>query len=202
MVREVPDHNGYEAYRSFVLRYGTRDAHRETTLLIKVMNFNFGDIDDMESKFKEFNLLIKDQDDISGKDNVPDTIKRAILVARAPDSLRTHLQLNSQSYTHFLEMRQAITQFLKARKGFKLKERDDEPMDIDLVHREASKRTKGKDNEQGKSAGKGNLSQETFRGTCRNCGKTGHRWSECWAKGGGAAKQPNSVGERKRNLVT
>ena len=84
MVREAPDQKRYEAYRSLVLKYGSRDAHGETTLLIKVMNFNFGDIDIMEPKFEEFNLLIKEHDDISGVDIVPDTIKRAILVARAP----------------------------------------------------------------------------------------------------------------------
>ena len=50
------------------------------------MNFNFGDIDAMETNFEEFNLVIKEHDDISGKDNVPDTIKRAILVA---EPLRT-----------------------------------------------------------------------------------------------------------------
>ena len=100
MVREGSDQNG------------RRDAHGETTLLIKVMNFNFGDIDVMETKFEEFNLLIKDHDDISGIDNVPDTIKRAFLVARAPEPLRTQLQLNSQSYSNFLEIHQA-------RKGFK-----------------------------------------------------------------------------------
>ena len=103
MVREVPDQNGYEAYRSLVLRYERRDAHGETTLLIKVMNPNFGDIDAMETKFEEFNLLIKELDDTSGIDNTLDTIKRAILVARAPEPLRTHLQLNSQSYTTFLD---------------------------------------------------------------------------------------------------
>ena len=70
-------------------RYGSRVAHGERTLLIKVMNFNFGDIDVIETKFEEFNLLIKDHDDISSIDNVPDTIKRAILVARAPEPLRT-----------------------------------------------------------------------------------------------------------------
>ena len=134
MVREVLDQNGYEAYRSLVLRYGSRDAHGETALLIKVMNFNFGDIDAMETKFEEFNLLIKEHDDISGIDNIPDTIKRAIVVARAPELLRTHLQLNSQSYSTLLEMRQAINQYLKARKGFKLMERDD-PMDVDFVHK-------------------------------------------------------------------
>ena len=62
-MREVPEQNGYEAYRCLVLRYGSRDAHGETTLLIKVMNFNFGDIEAMESKFEEFNLLIKEHDD-------------------------------------------------------------------------------------------------------------------------------------------
>ena len=71
-----------------MLRYGSRDAHGETTLLIKVMNPNPGDIDALET-------MTKEHDDISGKDSIPDTIKRAILVARAPEPLRTHLQLKS-----------------------------------------------------------------------------------------------------------
>ena len=87
------------------MRYGSRDAHGETTLLIKVMNPNPGDIDALET-------MTKEHDDISGKDSIPDTIKRAILVARAPEPLRTHLQLNSQLYTTFLKMRQAINQYL------------------------------------------------------------------------------------------
>ena len=150
MVREVPDQNGYEAYRSLVLRYGSRDAHGETAILIMVMNFIFGDIDAMETKFDEFNLLIKKDDDISGVDNIPDTIKRAVLVARAPEPLRTHFQLTSQSYTTFFEMRQAINQHLKARKGFKLMERDD-PMDVDFVHKEGQKgKEKGNDKGKGK----------------------------------------------------
>ena len=138
MVREVPDQNGYEAYRRLVLRFGSRDAHGETTLLIKVLNLNLGDIDAMETKFEEFNLLIKEHDDISGKDNIPDTIKRTILVARAPQPLRTHLQLNSQSYTTFVEMRQAVNQYLRASKGSKLMERDD-PTDVDFVHKGGQK---------------------------------------------------------------
>ena len=96
MLREVPDQNVCEAYRSLVFRYGSRDAHGETALLIKVLNFNFGDIDAMDTKFEEFNLLIKEHDDVSGKDNTPDTIKRAILVAIAPELLWTHLLLKSQ----------------------------------------------------------------------------------------------------------
>ena len=154
---------------------------------------------------------MKEHDDISGIDNIPDTIKRGILVARAPEPLRTHLQLNRQSYTTFLEMRQAINQYLTARKGFNFMERDD-PMDVDVVHKEGQKgkgkgndkgkgkpkgksKGKGKQNEKGKSFGKGKSNQEKIQGVCRNCGKTGHKWSECWAKGGGAA---NNVGETEK----
>ena len=184
MVREARGTrpNGYEAYRSIVLRYVSRDAHGETTLLIKEMNFNFGDIDAMETKFEEFNLLIKENDDISGIDNIPDTIKRAILVARAPEPLRTHLHLNSQSYTTFLEMRQAINQYLKARKGFKLMERDDPSKgkgnDKGKPKGKRQRKGKGKQNEKGKSSGKGKSNQEKFQSTCGNCGKTRHKWSE------------------------
>ena len=147
----------------------------------------------METEFEKFNLL-KEHDDISGIDNIPDTIKRAILVARAPEPLRTHLQLNSQSYTTFLEMRQAINQYLKARKGFKLMERDD-PMDVDFVHKEGQKgkgkvttRAKARAKERASKMrkervlGKASRIKKKFQGVCRNCGKTGHKWSECWAK--------------------
>ena len=85
-------------------------------------------------------------------------------------------------------------------------------MDVDFVHKESQKgkrkgndkgkgkskgksKGKGKQNEKRQSSGKGKSNQEKFQGTCRNCGKTGHKWSECWAKGVGAAKQANSVGE-------
>ena len=167
------------------------------------MNFNFGDIDAVETKFEEFNLLTKEHDDISGIDTTPDTIKRAILVATAPEPLRTHLQLNSQSYTTFLEMRQAINQYLKARKGFKLMEREGQKgkgkgNDKGKGKPKGTSKGKGKQNEKGKSSGKGKSNQGKFQGTCRNCGKTGHKWSECWAKSGGVAKQANNVGETEK----
>ena len=123
------------------------------------MNFNFGDIDVMESKFEESNLLIKGHDENSGLDNVSDTIKRAILVARAPEPLRTHLELSSQSHSTFLEQRQAINQHLKARKGFKLKEREDDPVDVDFVHKESIK-GKGEGNDKGKGKPKGKGKQK------------------------------------------
>ena len=140
MVREIPDQNGYEAYRSLVLRYGSRDAHGETTLLIKVMNFNFGDIDAMETKFEELNLLIKEHDDTSGFDNIPDTISERFLWQERQNHCEPYCKLNSQSY----EMRQATNQYLKARKGFKLIQKG-----------------KGKGNDKGKGKPKGKSKGKT-----------------------------------------
>ena len=44
-------------------------------------------------------------------------------------------------------MRQAINQYLKARKGFKLMERDD-PMDVDFVHKERKRQGQRKAHRQ------------------------------------------------------
>ena len=74
-------------------------------------------------------------------------------------------------------------------------------MDVDFVHKEGQKgksKGKGKQNEKGKSTVKGQSDQEKFQGTRKNCGKTEHKWSECWAKGGGAAKQANNAGETEK----
>ena len=104
----------------------------------------------METKFDEFNLLIKKDDDISGVDNIPDTIKRAVLVARAPEPLRTHFQLTSQSYTTFFRDASGNQSAPESTQRFKLMERDD-PMDVDFVHKEGQKgKEKGNDKGKGK----------------------------------------------------
>ena len=113
-------------------------------------------------------------------------------------------------------MRHAINQYLKARTGFKLKERDDDPMDIDFDHKEGPKgkekrNDKGKGKSKGKSKGKRQTQRERkefwerqaeSRNVPKNAQKLwqdGHKWSECWSKGGGVAKQVNSVGETEKS---
>ena len=175
MVREGSDQNG------------RRDAHGETTLLIKVMNFNFGDIDVMETKFEEFNLLIKDHDDISGIDNVPDTIKRAFSCGKSTRTIANPIAIE-QSVVFKLPRDTSSAQ------GFQTQERDD-LMDVNFVHRE-SKKGKGKGNDKGKrkskgkSKGKANKTRkESVLGKAKqiknsskvhaeNCGKTVHKWTK------------------------
>ena len=85
--------------------------------------------------------------------------------------------------------------------SFTRKARRPRGMETTRARKSPKAKGNGKHSEKGKSSGKGKSSQETFRGTCRNCCKTGQTWSECWAKGGGAAQQANSVGETEK-IVT
>ena len=96
-------------------------------------------------------------------------------------------------------MRQAINQYLKARKGFKLMERDD-PMDVDFVHKEGQKgkgtghdKVKGKP--KGKSKGKGKQNQETFQGTWQDQDTSG---ANVGRKAVELRKQANNVGETEK----
>ena len=211
IVRATPDMNGLEAYRRLVERFGGRDEQGETSMLIRVMNFDFGTIDEMEGKFEEFNLLVKDHDDVAGVDEIGDQIKKAVIVARSPEPLRTHLQLNSGIYTSWSSLSVAITQFLKARKGIGSAQRGKGPkaqpenpdaMDCDWVGKGKKgkngkgkkgkgkgKGDKGKDKGSGKE-GKGDKPQSKyFEGECSNCGRWGHKRQDCWRDGGGAWKQ-------------
>ena len=70
---------------------------RRARIADQIMSFYFDDSENMETKIEEFNLLIKERDDISGIDDDLVTIKRTIIVARAPEPLRTDLRLNSHS---------------------------------------------------------------------------------------------------------
>ena len=107
-------------------------------------------------------------------------------------------------------MRQAINQFLKARKGFELMERDD-PMDVDLVHEESQKskgkgNDKGKGESKGKSKGKGKQHEKGKSSGIKKSSKVQAEMvarqdtngANVRAKSGRAAKQANSVGETEK----
>ena len=88
---------------------------------------------------------------------------------------------------------------LKARKGFKLKEREDDPMDVDFVHKESQK-GKGKGNDKGKGKSKGKGKPNTMRKE-RVLGKASgfkKRSEECAE----TVQMERMLGERRRSCET
>ena len=147
MVREVPDQNGHEAYRSLVLRYGSRDANGETTLSIKEMNFNSGE---------EFNLLRTVAD--------PSATEQPVILKFPPDApVNQPVHESTQKVQAKGERRG-----LDGPQGNKQERRQREGQGQGKEKGKRKGKGKGKENEQGKGAGKAKSSQEPFRGTCRN----------------------------------
>ena len=102
-------------------------------------------------------------------------------------------------------MRKAINQYLKARKGFKLEEREEDPMDVDSCSQGMPEEQGGKGNDKGKGKSKGK-------------GKNQTQWErkECWERQVESRNFPRNVqrlwqdgthmermlGERRRSRET
>ena len=95
-----------------------------------------------------------------GTTQVPDDIKRAILIRTAPTEVRTHLQVNAGTIRTYQEMRDMIESFLRAKNVWKAK--------------------------PGASVGGDPMEIGGIESKCSNCGKKGHDISQCLKKGGGA----------------
>ena len=93
-------------------------------------------------------------------------------------------------------MRQGITQYLKARKGFKLSERDD-PVDVDFVQKGKGKgNDKGKGKPKGKSKGKGKQNEKE-----RVLGKASRNKKNSRVPAGTVARQDTSGANVGRKAV-
>lgn len=113
------------------------------------------------------------------------------MLAKTPDPLRTHLQLNAGTYGAFNDLRDAMHRFLRARKGLatmgsggKSKATEDDPMDVDVLY--------GANTKKGKGKGKDGKQSKFFDSTCMNCQRYGHRKRDCWAQG----RERSGAGER------
>ena len=72
-------------------------------------------------------------------------------------------------------------------------------MDVGSLHKGHSKgKGKGKKGKNGKGGGDGRApANSQFQGECRNCGKWGHRASECWRESGKGGKAAKGKGKDK-----
>lgn len=193
---------GLEAWRKLTRRYDPQVAGRSKNMLKNVLNPPQCKAAEMLAGMEQWEQLCRRYCGRKGADGkrreLPEDILMGILQEMGPPELRTHLYLNSQKFKTYLEMRNEIVSFLEAKVG--ARPYRDDPMDV------SSMVMKGRDSHKGKGKGKSkdtkakgkqtgtakNGKDAKFDGYCSNpnCGKWGHKWSECWKEGGGAYQAP------------
>ena len=195
-VREAGN-NGFEAYRQLCLMYGTSDQEGSTRLFVQIMTYKFGSkIEDVEDRLNEFLVLVRRYDEANGTDDVPDQVKKACTISNTPEPLKTHLQLNVAKLGNFSALRVATEDYLRSRRIFKTTSagntHDEDSMEVGAVSRKGKGKEKsgkgkkggkkGKESHSGKGYGETTTEHSRFDGECRNCGKYGHKASDCWYK--------------------
>ena len=177
--------------------YGTSDQEGSTGLFVQIMTYKFGSkIEDVEDRLNEFLELVRRYDEANGTDPVPDQVKKACIISNTPEPLKTHLQLNVGKLGNFNAFRVATEDYLRSRRIFKTTStgntHDEDSMEVDAVSRKRKGKEKsgkgkkggkkGKESHSGKGYGETTTEHSRFDGECRNCGKYGHKASDCWYK--------------------
>ena len=191
--------------------YGTSDQEGTTGLFIQIMTYKFGSkIEDVEDRLNEFLELVRRCDEAIGSDPVPDQVKKACIISNTPE-------LNVAKLGNFNALRVATEDYLKSRRIFKTTSagntHDEDSTEVDAISRKGKGKgksgkgkkggKKGKESHSGKGYGETTTEHSRFEGACRNCGKYGHKASDCWykqppkpqGKGKGSGKSKSKVTE-------
>ena len=166
-------------------------------LFVQIMTYKFGSkIEDVEDRLNEFLELVRRYDEANGTVPVPDPVKKACIISNTPEPLKTHLQLNVGKLGNFNALRVATEDYLRSRRIFKTTSagntHDEDSMEVDAFSRKGKGKEKsgkgkkggkkGKESHSGKGYGETTTEHARFEGECRNCGKYGHKASDCWCK--------------------
>ena len=110
-----------------------------------------------------------------------DDIKTGALQSMCPESLQTHLSMNSKRLTCYTEVRAEITPYIEARVGFRMQApasnvRDPNAMDVGQLQQQVASLKGGR--------GKGEGNRDYSRVQCYDCGEYGHIGRQCPYKKG------------------
>ena len=163
-------------------------------LFVHIMTYKFGSkIEDVEDRLNEFLELVRRYDEANGTDPVPDQVKEACIISNTSEPLKTHLQLNVGKLGNFNALRVATEDYLRSRRVLETTSagnaHDDDSMEVDAASRKGKGKEKSgkngdkkneKENHSGEGYGETTTEHSRFEGECQNCGKHGHKASDCW----------------------
>ena len=146
--------NGFEAYRQLCLMYGTSDHEGSMGLFVQIMTYKFGSrIEDVEDRLNEFLELVRRYDEANGTDPVPDQVKKACIISKAPEFVKTHLQLNVARLGNFDALRVATEDYVRSRRIFRTTSAEnthyEDPMEVDAISRKGKGKGKSGKGQEG-----------------------------------------------------
>ena len=112
VLRRTPPGNGPEALRQLHIRYGQKYMMSSVSMLQALLVFSFGSsVDQVPDRLVEFEALIMRHEAEPNVDALSDAIKKAVLVRGCREPLKTHLQMNLQTYVSYGSIRNAVQSY-------------------------------------------------------------------------------------------
>ena len=113
VLRRTPPGNGPAAWRQLHIRCGQKDMMSSMSMLLQaLLVFSFGSsVDQVPDRLVEFEALIMRYEAEPNVDPLSDAIKKAVLVRGCPEPLKTHLQMNLQTYVSYGSIRNAVQSY-------------------------------------------------------------------------------------------
>eukprot|EP00434_Breviolum_minutum_P042976 symbB.v1.2.038276.t1/scaffold5896.1/size48089/1 len=212
------DASGYEAWRRLNRRWDPVTAGRKRNILRAILN------PERTKSWEGVRPAIEQLDDLirryearknesGAREVLSDDIKCTAIELLVPQDLEKHLILNKSRLTNYSLIKQEIEVLMETTLGSKSKihrpgsaaassHQGPAPMEVDAITQWLGSLVKGKG--KGKGSGKGNKGDKGGgkKGNpskdieCYNCGKKGHKASDCWAKKSDKPGKGNSKGKK------
>ena len=117
LVRKAPNGHGLEAWRLLSRKYDPEDDQSSLGLFVALLKYDFGgNLQELGQKLDHFDVMLAKYENVSETDDLPDGVKRALLLSGLPEPLATHIQLNGNVLDSFKKVRYAVEEYLRTKR--------------------------------------------------------------------------------------
>ncbi len=182
---------GLESMRRLNQRYDPVGPLSSKLILQKLMSTKPVGSTELRSSLEQIEKAFLEYEQRSGN-ALPEDMQLVVVEQLLSDPIKTHVALNSDRLGTLAALRVEILKYADRISQERTISGGASPMEVDVLTWQ-----KGKSKGRGKGKGKYDYAQpkgkgkkgdegkgkkaERFEGTCYNCGKQGHRSSECWS---------------------
>ncbi len=195
---------GLESMRRLNQRYDPVGPLSSKLILQKLMSTKPVGSTELRSSLEQTEKSFLEYEQRSGN-ALPEDMQLVVVEQLLSDPIKTHVALNSERLGTLAALRTEILKYADRISQERTIGGGASPMEVDALTwkgkgkgkgkgKYETAQPKGKKGDEGKGKGK---KAERFEGTCYNCGKQGHRSTECWAAKPSTPAAPKDKGKGK-----